>query len=86
MQTEILVPILMLVTWLVGRLPKVKPAYLPYIAVTLGIVVELVTGTKAANAQQVLQGAFEGLAASGLWSAAGKHAMQRMPAPSAKRG
>ena len=84
MQTEILVPVLMLAVWVVGRLPKVKPAYLPYIAVTLGIVVELVTGAKAANIQQALQGAFEGLAASGLWSAAGKHAMQRMPSAKLK--
>lgn len=85
MQTEILIPALMIVTWLVGRVPYVKSSYLPYAAIALGATSQVLLGDKAANIQQAIQGAVEGLAASGLWSAAGKHVMQRKAEPKPKR-
>ena len=69
---HIVIPILTLGVYALRRAVKKLPAKaLPWVSAVLGVLCAVLTGD--ANAHSAVEGAVEGLAASGLWGAVGKH-------------
>ena len=76
MRPELIVAATTIAVYLLRRImPSIPTRFLPFASCAAAILANIAMPEGSASMEAVQNGLLEGLAASGLWSAAGKHVM-----------